>query len=88
MGWVVCALALAMPFASMADAVLDWNELGVTAVVAARQSAPDSARTMAIVHVAMFNAVNAIEPRFRRMASRRGGSVADAAPRRRRMPCW
>jgi hypothetical protein len=82
-GWVVCALALLLcPFASMADAVLDWNELGVTAVVAARQSAPDSARTMAIVHVAMFNAVNAIEPRFRSYGAgvdAPAGASADAA---------
>jgi hypothetical protein len=66
----------------MADAVLDWNELGVAAVVAARQSPPDGARTMAIVHVAMFNAVNAIEPRFRSYGAGLGaaaGASADAA---------
>jgi hypothetical protein len=82
-GWVACALAfLLCPFASMADAVLDWNELGVAAVVAARQLPPDGARTMAIVHVAMFNAVNAIEPRFRSYGSGLGaapGASADAA---------
>ena len=81
-GWVACALALVLPCASMADAVLDWNELGVAAVVAARQSPPDGARTMAIVHVAMFNAVNAIEPRFRPYGAGLGaaaGASADAA---------
>jgi PAP2 superfamily len=56
---------LALPFLSMADAVLDWNKHGVSVVLAARQLPPDGARTMAIMHVAMFNAVNAIEHRYR-----------------------
>jgi len=62
---LACALALALPAPSRADAVLDWNDIGVAAVAAARQLPPDGARTMAMLHVAMFNALNAIEPRFR-----------------------
>src|SRR5258706_14027287 len=63
---VLClsAMFLLLPTASMADAVLDWNEHGVAAVIAARQSPPDGARAMATMHVAMFNAVNAIERRY------------------------
>src|SRR5258705_944038 len=63
---VLClaAMFLLLPTVSMADAVLDWNEHGVAAVIAARQSPPDVARAMAMMHVAMFNAVNAIERRY------------------------
>ena len=62
--WCLAAMLLSLPATSMADAVLDWNEHGVAAVLAARQSPPDGARAMAMMHVAMFNAVNAIERRY------------------------
>jgi hypothetical protein len=55
---------VALPATSMADAVLDWNEVGVATVLAARQGPPDGARTMAMMHVAVFNAVNASEQRY------------------------
>jgi hypothetical protein len=58
------AVLLLLPATSFADAVLDWNEAGLAAVLAARQSPPEGARTMAMLHVAMFNAVNAIERRY------------------------
>jgi hypothetical protein len=62
--WCIAAALLLLPATSMADAVLDWNELGVAAVLAARQSPPESARSMAMMHLAMFDAVNAIERRY------------------------
>ncbi len=60
---MTAALLLA-PGISRADVILDWNEQGAAAVLAARQSPPEGARTMAMMHVAMFNAVNAIERRY------------------------
>jgi hypothetical protein len=67
----------------MADAVLDWNTHGLTVVLAARQLPPDGARSMAIMHVAMFNAVNAIERRYQsygsELRSTPGASAATAA---------
>lgn len=62
--WCCAALLFLLPAASMADAVLDWNEHGLAAVLAARRSPPEGARAMAMMHVAMFNAVNAIERRY------------------------
>lgn len=62
--WCTAAALVVLPATSMADAVLDWNEVGVATVLAARQSPPDGARTMAMMHVAMFNAVNAIDGRY------------------------
>jgi len=55
---------LLLPSICTADAVLDWNEVALARVVGARQSPPDSARTMAMVHVAMFDAVDAVEQRY------------------------
>lgn len=57
----VAALAALLPAIAHADVVLDWNETGVATVIAMRQPPPESARAMAMMHVAMFNAVNAIE---------------------------
>jgi hypothetical protein len=62
--WCIAAALLLLPATSMGDAILDWNELGVAAVLAARQSPPESARSMAMMHLAMFDAVNAIERRY------------------------
>src|SRR5258706_5272206 len=60
----LAVLAVFLPAAALADAVLDWNETGVAVALAARTPAPDSARVMAMMHTAMFNAVNAIERRY------------------------
>lgn len=50
---------------AMADAVLDWNEHAVATVLAARPLPPDGARAMAMIHVSMFDAINALERRYR-----------------------
>src|SRR5947207_3863946 len=49
---------------ALADAVLDWNEIGLTTVVASGQRPPDGARAMAMMHVAMFDSINAIEQKY------------------------
>ena len=55
---------LFLPCAAFADAVLDWNEVALASVIAARQGPPDGARTMAMVHIGMADAVNAVEQRY------------------------
>lgn len=47
-----------------ADVITDWNETIVNASLAAQQPPPVQARDIAIVHLAMFDAVNSIEPRY------------------------
>ena len=59
MGGVVFALQLAH-----ADVVTDWNERAVSAGYAARITPSESARIIAMVHLAMFEALNSIEPRY------------------------
>ena len=62
-----------------ADVVLDWNEVALAAVATSRP--PDGARAMAMMHVAMFDAINAVEPKYRAYAypSKASGSVSAEA---------
>jgi hypothetical protein len=47
-----------------ADVIIDWNEQAVKAGYAARVTPGMSARNIAMIHIAMFEAVNSIEPRY------------------------
>src|SRR5215831_1698437 len=64
-----------------ANAITDWNEKAV-AFVTPRMPPPAAQRVLAIVQVAMFDAVNSIERRYRPYlvqlpaAARRRGRVA------------
>ena len=58
------AAALLIPSLCSADAVLDWNDVALARVVAARQGPPDGARTLAMMHLSMFEAINAVEHRY------------------------
>ena len=64
-GLALGAAVLVAPFVASADVVMDWNEVALKAVVTARQSPPMSVRSMAVVHTAMFDAMNAVQPRYR-----------------------
>jgi hypothetical protein len=46
------------------DVVLDWNTTTLTVVPAPPTPPPQQYRTLAIVHAAIFDAVNAIERRY------------------------
>lgn len=79
---LIFATTLAHASAASGDVVLDWNQIGLASSVAAKQLPPDAARTMAIMHLAMFDAVNAIEGRYRPYAYRgvrRGRASPEAA---------
>ena len=68
--------------AARVDPVLDWNKTAIEAVVAAKQPPPLTIRGMAIVHAAMFDAVNAFEGRYapyRSTAKPPAGASAEAA---------
>lgn len=59
---LVCAL-LVHPLAR-ADAVADWNRIAVDTVVQSGQPLEYSLRAMAMVHVAMFEALNFVQGRY------------------------
>jgi hypothetical protein len=56
---------LAFPLHSLADVVMDWNEVAMKAVNTARQSPTMGVRSMAVVHTAMYDALATVQPRYR-----------------------
>jgi hypothetical protein len=63
--WCSLALLLCVPVATAAaNVITDWDEKGV-AVVQTKMPPPSSYRVMAIMHLAMFEAVNSVEPRYK-----------------------
>jgi hypothetical protein len=80
---MMLGLALvAWPFLAAANAALDWNETAIGSVNTARQLGAISVRSMAMVHAAMFDAVNATQPRyqaFKYKGPAPAGASADAA---------
>src|SRR5262245_15740871 len=66
-------IGLFFAYGAEADAVLDWNDIALAEVTASGQLPPDGARTMAMVHVAVFDAVNAIERRYEPVALKERG---------------
>jgi len=55
---------LLAPAAAAADVVTEWNEITLATAAAGKHGAADASRTTALVHVAIFDAVNAIEGRY------------------------
>jgi len=65
-GWVVLALMLIAPMPVVANVITDWDEKAVNFVQPGTTfPPPTAARTIAILHVAMFDAVNSIEPHYK-----------------------
>ena len=59
------ALALAAPRgAAAANEVADWNVIGIDATVAGGQNPIHVSRTIAMMHLAMHDALNAIDRRY------------------------
>ena len=64
---LACMLVLATAAtagAARADVVTDWNGTAVMAVQTLGPSTPIQSRALAIVHLAMFDALNAIDRRY------------------------
>ena len=59
---VTIALAMVFVRAAHADVIMDWNAKG-DAIAAEKQFLLQT-RVMSMLHIAMFEAVNAIEPRY------------------------
>ncbi|HWW94151.1 MAG TPA: vanadium-dependent haloperoxidase [Vicinamibacteria bacterium] len=57
----ITLLFLCTPGAARGDVLWDWTDAAMTAATGAKQLPFEQTRTMAILHVAMFDAVNAIE---------------------------
>ncbi|HEY6125616.1 MAG TPA: vanadium-dependent haloperoxidase [Steroidobacteraceae bacterium] len=57
-------LSVAMAVAARADAVMDWNARAEVIAADKRLAPPVQARALALMHVSMFEAINAIERRY------------------------
>ena len=55
-------LILAIPSLACADVVLDWNKVTLVAIQRTSAPPPIAARALAMTHVAIYDAVNSIEP--------------------------
>lgn len=60
--FVACSLAFALQTAH-ADVVTDWNETALNAALVTGPSALTQSRSMALVHAAIFDSINAIDRR-------------------------
>src|SRR5262245_22932354 len=59
----VALLGLAQP--ASADVITDWNDRVVAYVLGRGMGPRPAERVMAMTHVAMFDAINSIDPRYR-----------------------
>jgi hypothetical protein len=62
---LAAALVLGLAQPAAADVIADWNERAVAFVLARGMGPPPAERAMAMVHAAMFDAVNAVERKYR-----------------------
>jgi hypothetical protein len=78
---VLVTLLATSPPAQASDAVLEWNQIALAATVTANQGPVPQIRSMAIVHVSMHDAVNAITREYDTYLNihRRVWASADAA---------
>ena len=62
---LIASLLIGLSVTVSADVITDWNDKVVAAGVQARQAPFVHTRSVAIVHVAMFDAINSIDRRYR-----------------------
>ncbi len=62
--WILAAAMSVVPAASAADVVTEWNQKAGAALAEAKVYPFVGSRTMSLVHVAMFDAINSIEGRY------------------------
>ncbi|MEX0711696.1 MAG: vanadium-dependent haloperoxidase [Pirellulales bacterium] len=82
----LCAIAVAVQLATCtavrADVVTHWNELLLKTIAERRTSPPEATRALAMLHAAMYDAVNAVEATHRPLrvhTTAPGGASAEAA---------
>jgi hypothetical protein len=76
---VFCGLQFSARSASANDPVMEWNQIALAATVTAAQGAVPQIRSMAIVHTAVHDAVNAITGKYETYLAE-SCSEADGSP--------
>ena len=80
--WWLLAGIVFIGSCAVADAVTEWNERALACALTAKQPSTAAVRTLAMVHVAMFEAVNSVEhgyAPYKVKVSAPSGSSAEAA---------
>ena len=78
---VILVLALLLPIRAKADAVSDWSLIANTVVITnAATRAPASLIDFAYVHIAIYDAVNAIDGRYSMLSVAPSIATAGASP--------
>jgi hypothetical protein len=80
--WILFAIATLAPLVCAADVVTEWNQRAGASVLEAKIYPFAGTRVMAIVHTAMFDAINSIEGRYtpyKFKVSAPAGSSSEAA---------
>ena len=67
--FAAATVALGLAQGAAADVIIDWNEKAVANVLARNLGPPPAERVIAMVHLAMFDAINSIDPRYRPYAA-------------------
>ena len=90
-------LILTIPSLAWADVVLDWNKVTLVAIQRTSAPPPIAARALAMTHVAIYDAVNSIEPTHRAFrvyysespthVARGGGSAGGISRARSELSC-
>jgi hypothetical protein len=79
---LACLAAMLGAVPAHADSVTDWNQTAVNTVYAASMSPDLQSRSLAIMHIAVFEALNSISPRYAPYRARlpaEPGAAPDAA---------
>jgi hypothetical protein len=79
---LACLAAMLGAVPAHADSVTDWNQTAVNTVYAASMSPDLQSRSLAIMHIAVFEALNSISPRYapyRARLAAEPGAAPDAA---------
>ena len=66
---VIAILTTLCAMTAHADVITDWNQNALETLKAANVVGNPGSRAMAMVHVAMSDAVNSVQPRYTRFAS-------------------
>lgn len=61
---LLALVALSSPALAAQDIISEWNQQAGACALEAKQNAPFATHTLAIVHAAMFDAINSIEGRY------------------------
>jgi hypothetical protein len=67
---ILLMVVIGLPSTARADVVTDWNQIALNMASAINPQFAQQTRALAIVHVAMFDAVNSIDQRFSTYAIR------------------